>query len=97
VGLTGQLPLGLSSSDTDVTIPGYDFAESDPRNINYVYVGEGYLETMDIDLVEGRTYTRADDADSPPVIVVNKRFADRFWPGESALGKTVQTGGASAR
>jgi predicted permease len=93
VGLTGQLPLGLGSSDTGVTIPGYDFAENEPRNINYVYVGEGYLETMGIDLVEGRTYTRADDADSPPVIVVNKRFADRFWPGESALGKTVQTGG----
>jgi len=65
VGLTGQLPLGLGSSDTGVTIPGYDFGENEPRNIHYVYVGEGYLETMGIDLVEGRTYTRADDADRP--------------------------------
>jgi predicted permease len=92
VALTWQLPLGLGSSDTGVTIPGYEFAENEPRNINYSYIGAGYIETMGIDLVEGRTFTRADDENSPPVIIVNKRFADRFWPNESAIGKTVQGG-----
>ncbi len=94
VALTSNLPLGLGSSDRGVGIPGYEFAENEPRNIHYQYVGEGYLETMGIELVEGRTYTRADDGESAPVIVVNKRFADRFWPNESAIGKIVQTGGA---
>jgi predicted permease len=56
-------------------------------------VGEGYLEAMGIRVVEGRTFTRSDDQAGPPVIVVNQRFADRFWPGESALGKTVRTAG----
>ena len=40
--------------------------------------------------MEGRTFTRADDEDAPPVIIVNKRFADRFWPNESAIGKIVE-------
>jgi predicted permease len=60
----------------------------------YAIVTEGYMETMGIDLVEGRTFTRQDDEAGPPVIIVNKRFADRFWPGEPALGKIVQTAGA---
>lgn len=90
VALTWQLPLGLGSSDTGVTIPGYEFAENEPRNIHYSYIGAGYIETMGIDLMEGRTFTRADDEDAPPVIIVNKRFADRFWPNESAIGKIVE-------
>ena len=48
---------------------------------------------MGIGLIEGRTFNRADDAAGPPVIIVNKRFADRFWPNQSALGKVVRTAG----
>ena len=51
------------------------------------------METMGIELLAGRTFTRQDDVAGPPVIIVNERFADRFWPGESALGKIVRTAG----
>jgi hypothetical protein len=57
-------------------------------------VSEGYLEAMGIDVVEGRTFTRLDDDASSPVIIVNQRLADRFWPEESALGRIVETAGA---
>jgi predicted permease len=43
--------------------------------------------------MEGRSFTRSDDAAAAPAIIVNQRFADRFWPGESALGKVVSTAG----
>jgi predicted permease len=56
-------------------------------------VTEGYLETLGVHLVEGRTFTRQDDEKSVPVIVVNRRFAERFWPNQSALGKIVRTAG----
>jgi hypothetical protein len=48
---------------------------------------------MGVGLLEGRTFTRQDDAGGPPVIIVNQRFAERFWPGESALQKIVETAG----
>ncbi|MDA0327750.1 MAG: ABC transporter permease [Gemmatimonadetes bacterium] len=70
-------------------IPGYDFAEGERSSLNFTYVSEGYLETMGIDLVQGRTFTRLDDEASAPVMIINQRFADRFWPDQSALGKTV--------
>lgn len=59
----------------------------------YSLVIEGYLEAMGVRLLEGRTFARQDDASSRPVIIVNRRFSDRFWPGESALGKVVHTAG----
>ncbi|MDX1493604.1 MAG: ABC transporter permease [Longimicrobiales bacterium] len=91
--VTSTPPLGLNSSDRGVTIPGYEFAENERSSLRFAYVSERYVETMGIDVLEGRTFTGADDADAPPVMVVNRRIAERFWPGESALGKTVETAG----
>ncbi|NJD19761.1 MAG: ABC transporter permease [Gemmatimonadetes bacterium] len=93
VGLSDWVPMGLSGSDRGVDIPGYEFTEGELQSISYARVSEGYLEAMGVGLLEGRTFTRTDDATAPPVVIVNKRFADRFWPGESALGKVVATAG----
>jgi predicted permease len=93
VALTNSVPLGFSNSDRGVGIPGYEFAEGERRSLHYSLVTEGYFEAMGVDLLEGRGFDRTDDEAGAPVIVVNKRFADRFWPGESALGKVVQTAG----
>jgi predicted permease len=93
VGLANSLPLGFSNSDRGVDIPGYEFAEGERRSLQYSLITEGYLEALGVELIEGRAFERTDDEAGAPVIVVNKRFADRFWPGESAVGKIVQTAG----
>jgi len=92
-GTVSWLPLGLNNSDRGIAIPGYTFAEDERRSISYTNVSEGYLEAMGVDILEGRGFRRTDDADAPPVIVVNRTFAERYWPGESALGKIVETAG----
>ncbi|HVS16785.1 MAG TPA: ABC transporter permease [Thermoanaerobaculia bacterium] len=93
VGMVDQVPLGLGGSDRGVSVPGYQFAEGELRSLKYANVTEGYLEAMGVQVVAGRTFTRQDDASGPPVIVVNQRFTERFWPGEDALGKIVETAG----
>lgn len=93
VGLSDWVPLGLGGSDRSVEIPGYEFAEGELQSINYGRVSEGYVEAMGVELLEGRTFTRMDDGVGAPVVIVNRRFADRFWPGVSALGKVVRTAG----
>ena len=50
-------------------------------------VSPGYFEAMKIPLLEGRDFTRADekpvDEDHPwRVCIVNKKFADHFFPGQ---------------
>jgi predicted permease len=92
-GLSDWLPLGLSGSDRGVSVPGYEFAEGELQNVRYARVTEGFVEAMGIDLAEGRGFTRQDDDSGAPVIVVNRRMAEHFWPGRSALGQIVHTAG----
>ena len=54
----------------------------------------GYFETMGVPIVEGRAFTDADRPDTPRVAVVNETFARRYWPGQSAIGKTFRTRGS---
>jgi predicted permease len=93
VGLADYMPLGPGESDRGVSIPGYEFAEGEQRSVEYQDVSEGYFAAMGIHVLGGRTFTRQDDQDGPPVVIVNQRLADHFWPHESALGKTVNTAG----
>ncbi|HEX8456905.1 MAG TPA: ABC transporter permease [Pyrinomonadaceae bacterium] len=47
-----------------------------------------YFETIRTPLVAGRDFTERDDADAPPVVIVNQEFARRFYGGsDEALGK----------
>ncbi|MEQ9397759.1 MAG: ABC transporter permease [Longimicrobiales bacterium] len=56
-----------------------------------VFVTGGYVETLGIPLLEGRTLE--DPAREPePVALVNEALARRFWPGESAVGKELAGG-----
>jgi len=53
-------------------------------------IGPSYFQALGLPIREGREFTEGDGADMPRVAVVNERFATTAWPGESALGKTVQ-------
>jgi putative ABC transport system permease protein len=49
----------------------------------------GYLQTMQIPLLQGRGLTANDDERSPWIAVVNKTWAARFFPGEDPVGKQI--------
>jgi putative ABC transport system permease protein len=51
-----------------------------------------WFKTMRVPLRGGRTFSPADDASAPPVVIVNETFARQFWPGASALDKKVIIG-----
>jgi putative ABC transport system permease protein len=50
-------------------------------------VGPGYFETLGIPILRGRALSAADRAGSRQVVVVNRTLAERYWPGESPIGK----------
>jgi predicted permease len=51
-----------------------------------------YFRAYNISILEGRGFTDDDVASRQPVIVVSRSFAQKYWPGQSALGKRVTTG-----
>ena len=55
-------------------------------------VSPAWFSTMKVPLVAGRAFTDADDARASKVVVVNRAFVRRFWPGENSIGKTILIG-----
>ena len=53
----------------------------------------GYFETMHIPILEGRDFRQSDVTERPTVAIVNQPFAEHFFPGKSALGKRLGSGG----
>ncbi len=91
--LADMVPLGFSSHQNGVAIPGYEPGHDEQMAIDFNVVTPGYFEAMGIPVLQGRPFTERDDEDGRPVLIVNERFAQRFWPGESAVGKTVRAWG----
>lgn len=58
----------------------------------YNVVSPGYLETLRIPLLAGRSFNARDRVDAPKVLLVNEAFAKRYFPGESPLGKQLLIG-----
>ena len=56
-------------------------------------VSPGFFDALAIPLLEGRTFGDSDDENSAPVAVVTRAWAERFYPGESAVGKQMIAGG----
>lgn len=58
------------------------------------FVTPGYFDALGVPVLEGRALDAADHADPRRgSVVVSKAFADRFWPGESAIGRGVGPSG----
>ncbi len=57
---------------------------------NHRVVSPDYLETLGPRLLKGRLLTPQDREGSVDVVVVSKRFADTYWPGQDAIGKRVR-------
>ena len=58
----------------------------------YFTLGADFVSTLEMRLVGGREFTTSDATDAPPVVMVNESFAQRFWPGQNALGQLVNVG-----
>ena len=54
-------------------------------------VQPGYFRTAGIAMVSGREFTAADDDAGVPLVVIDEKLAQAFWPGEDAVGKNLWT------
>ena len=89
--LVDRMPLGASVHISDIyPITEIPLPDEGRVDIDVAVAGPGYFETMGIPLLEGRTLLDSDGPDSVPVVVVNRTFAARFWPEESAVGKQIR-------
>ena len=87
------LPLSGGLSRVDFTVEGSPPArEEDVPSVDYRMVSPGYVRAAGIPLLAGRELSEGDRSDAPPVGLVNRRLAERFFPGRSAVGARLLVG-----
>jgi predicted permease len=88
--LIRDLPLGYNTSSRDVYFD-HDIGVRDNRaDIIYNVVSPGYFETLGYPLQAGRDFTVRDDSAAVPGVVINSEMAERYWPGEPAVGRRIR-------
>jgi putative ABC transport system permease protein len=87
------IPLTDDHSRSDITIEGMELPKpGDYPHPDFHVVSAGYLATLGIPLVRGRTFTDADDEKAPDVGMINGLVAARFFSGVDPLGKRFVVG-----
>ena len=63
---------------------------SDWPSAQFLIISSGYLQTMSTALLSGRDFDDRDRFSSQPVAMVNHAFVERFYSGQSVLGKQLR-------
>jgi putative ABC transport system permease protein len=90
VGGIGGLPFNENGGSVGFHVEGH--VSPNPNDHTYVIyrlVTPGLFETLGIPVVAGRDVSADDRIGSARVAIVNETLAQRYWPGQSALGKRV--------
>ena len=93
VTLADWVPLTFSRN-TDTVLPeAYQPRLHESLEVRTAFVGPDYLRTLRIALVDGRDFTDQDVDGGQRVCLVDQVFASLYWPGQTAIGKRLQTRG----
>ena len=99
-----QLP-GVKRAETGSALPYSDMAwmdnvaiENRPvppgkfQSSHHFFVSQNYFSSFHVGIVAGRTFNGADTLTSVPVAVVNRKFVERYFPGQTPIGQRIRMG-----
>jgi predicted permease len=78
--------------DSSMSVEGHKPNDGEDMQAFMNSLSPGYFETMKIPLLEGRDFRVSDAVEKSRVAIVNRRFAEHFFPGGSAVGKRIGQG-----
>ncbi len=93
VGIVNTLPLG-NGMGWGKMVSGEGFppmhSMADVPNVQFNLISPDYFKAMGGRLQAGRAFADSDTAKSQPVAIVNEAFVRRFYPNQTAIGKTIR-------
>jgi predicted permease len=78
--------------DSTMSVEGHKSQDGEDMQAFMNSLSPGYFETMQVPLLEGRDFRITDAKEKTTVAIVNRRFAEHFFPKESAVGKHLGWG-----
>ena len=93
VGITSFLPAAGNNWSIAFTIEGYVSPKGAELNMAAMSLVESDpFEALRIRVLRGRVFTESDNANSQLVAIVNRKMAERYWPGQDPIGKRLRRG-----
>jgi predicted permease len=86
-GEVSVLPLTGSVGWGGIHVEGYTPPPGQELQVDLRVASADYFRAMEIPLRAGRFFSEHDTADMPRVVIIDQRFAQRFWPNGDAVGK----------
>lgn len=81
--------LADSASQSTMIVEGYQNTPDEDMNPLVNEVGPGFVHAMRIPLLQGRDFTEADHATSPPVAIISETFAKMYFKGRNPIGLKI--------
>ena len=92
VAMAGVAILAGDEWDSTMGVEGHQAKDGEDMQAYMNALSPGYFETMGIRVLEGRDFRVSDVKKDPTVAIVNRRFAEHFFPGQSAIGRHIGFG-----
>jgi predicted permease len=89
--LATRVPFSINYNRWDIWIPDHHQPREHGDFVDMTSVSPDYFDTMGVRIVEGRAFTNDDRPNTQWVAIANETFARRYWPGQSAVGKTFRS------
>jgi predicted permease len=86
-GEVSVLPLTGSVGWGGINVEGYTPPPGQELQVDLRVASADYFRAMEIPLRAGRFFSEHDTAELPGVVIIDDRFARRFWPNGDAVGK----------
>jgi putative ABC transport system permease protein len=88
-----RLPLNPGGSTRGIMIEGRTYPpdqQGETLNPSYSVISQDFFKVLRIPLLAGREFTARDDAQSPPVYIINRAMAKAFWPNGNPVGQRIR-------
>ena len=86
-GVVSVLPLTGSVGWGGINVEGHPMPPGQELQVDLRTASTDYFHAMQIPLIQGRFFTEHDTADMPGIVIIDEKFAQRFWPSGDAIGK----------
>jgi predicted permease len=90
VGQASGIPVSGGSGTVRFVVEGQTTATGHEGESQTLTVTPGYFSTLRIPLLSGRPFDANDNKDAPPVLIVNKAFANTYLSGADPVGKRIR-------